>query len=57
MTWFRRPANGHLNRLVKPAWRVSALDDPVRRAVVNDILDTSQWFERVRREIIPERFR
>lgn len=30
--------NGQLNRLVKPVWRITDLEDPARRAVREDIL-------------------
>jgi len=49
--------NGHLSRMIHPVWRITDLDDPGRRAVREDILLNAQWFELVRRKIIPERFR
>lgn len=49
-------ANGHTWWLVEPVWKQPETDDPIRRALLEEIVLGMQWFEIARREIIPEKF-
>lgn len=54
-SWLPFP-KGHIWRLVEPVWQQPEPDDPVRRALLEEIILGIQWFEIARREIIPEKF-
>ena len=51
-TWIPFP-KGPIWRLVEPVYRLPESNDPVVKLLVKEIISSSQWWEYVRREIIP----